>query len=96
MPGRTDHWFVELDQRVDEVRFHLIFLGQFVVTLVFDLGLAVKTFLQQPLFCRLGLNREVDVGPRLDCECLRIDFECEERILHFEPFTLQSTFVNFD
>ena len=83
-----DHWFVKLDQLVDEVRFHLSFLGQFVVTLVFDLGLAVETFLQQPLFCRLGLHREVDSGPRLECECLRIDFESEERILHFEAFTL--------
>ena len=83
-----DHWFVELDQRVHEVRLHLSFLGQFVVTLVFDLGLAVETFLQQPLFCRRGLHHEVDSGPRLECECLRIDFESEERILHFEAFTL--------
>ena len=51
-----DHWFVELDQRINEVRFHLGFLGQFVVTLVFDLGLAVETFLQQPFFGRLGLH----------------------------------------
>ena len=83
-----DNWFVELDQRVHEVRLHLSFLGQFVVTLVFDLGLAVETFLQQPLFCRLGLHHKVDTVPGLECEYLRIDFESEEMILHFESFIL--------
>jgi len=91
-----DDRLVELDQRVDEVGLDLGFVGQFVVALVFDLGLAVEPLVEQALFGRLGLDREVDARPRLERERLGLDFEREERVFHLEPLALEFAFVDLD